>query len=134
MTSTYQLDKEKESVLNTEKIEQARHSRQQKHVAHQAVVRIRSIVNIEKRKKHRIDSSMRSNWMIPSTVWLERAMVRVSLASLLRRYRSIRMNALVDAMKIIKKGTSREDNVKDLQEMIIEIAEAQRKSKEGLEE
>lgn len=91
--------------------------------------RARRVINLEASKGKRLSENVRSKYLLSPEEYFDKAYIRISYASIIRRYRQIRLQALVDAMCIVQKETNKDELIKKLRELIIEVGQAHKESK-----
>lgn len=101
-----------------DKFEAERHSRFLRTKIEGMVQRVRAIVRIEL-KNEKVNPVVRKRLMITPERFMETMVVKISLASLFRRYRNVRLRTLHECYEIVKKNTSKDQNIKDIAELLM---------------
>lgn len=77
----------------------------------------------------RIPPLFRIKYLVTPEQYMRKAFVKLSLASLYRRYRQVRMDALTECLCIAHKETDRDVLVAKIRDKIIEIGTAHKETK-----
>ena len=90
--------------------------------------RVRMAVRIEN-KKGRLSPVMQEKYLITPAELLEKCIVRISVATLYRKYRGIYIQALTEALAMVEQYDSKDELLKQLRHKIIEAGVAEKDSK-----
>lgn len=94
--------------------------------------RIRAAIAVEARNKKPISNVLKMKYLIEPDEYFQRVFFKISLASLYRRYRRIRLETLVECISLAQKETNRDELVKKIRDKIIEVGATQREIKHRL--
>lgn len=92
------------------------------------VKKLRKIIDWEIKKGKEIPSLYKLKYLVSSEEFLRRCFVRISLASLYRRYRQIRLDALTECICIAHQENNKDELIKKIRNKIIEVGEVHKET------